>query len=280
MFHDLQKIHARPEPFAHESTADLWTDAHVSAQMLACHLDPVSDLSSRQAGFIERSARWIVEQFELGPGKHAADFGCGPGLYTTRLAASGAAVTGIDFSTRSIRHARDLATREGVAVEHVQADYLEFETDERFDLITMIMCDFCALGPENRHAMLVRFRHLLRPGGRLLFDVYSHRAFDERVEAVVHAPNLMDGFWASAPYFGFLDTFKYEAEKVVGDKYTIVEEAQTRTVYTWLQYFEPQALERELGEAGLAVDHLLGDVAGATFDPAAHEYAVIARPAV
>jgi 2-polyprenyl-3-methyl-5-hydroxy-6-metoxy-1,4-benzoquinol methylase len=33
-----------------------------------------------------------------------ADFGCGPGLYTEKLAERGATVTGIDFSENSIRH--------------------------------------------------------------------------------------------------------------------------------------------------------------------------------
>ncbi len=43
-----------------------------------------------------------------------ADFGCGPGLYATRLAQRQATVTGIDFSKRSIQYAQEVATREGL----------------------------------------------------------------------------------------------------------------------------------------------------------------------
>ncbi len=278
MFQRLQEIHRRPEPFAHPGAKDLWTDEHVSSRMLACHLDPDAELSSRRHAFIDRSARWMVEHFDLRAGRRVADFGCGPGLYTTRLAASGADVIGIDFSERSIRYARSLAMREGVRVEHVHADYLTFETDERFDLITMIMCDFCVLGPKQRQGLLERWREFLRPGGAVLFDVYSIPAFEARHESSTCAPNLMDGFWSSAPYFGFQSTFTYPDEKVVLDKYTIVEEDRTRVIHNWLQYYAPEALERELGRAGFDVDRLLGDVAGGPFDATQPEYAVLARP--
>lgn len=66
-------------------------------------------------------------------------------------------MTGIDFSERSIRYARELALRQGQLVEHVHADYLDFETDERFDLITMITCDYCALSREQRLGLLDTF---------------------------------------------------------------------------------------------------------------------------
>jgi len=277
MFRQLQEINARPAPFEHYTAADLWTDEHTSKRMLAYHLDGSSDFSSRRHDFIDRSVRWIVSRFELDETKRVADFGCGPGLYTTRVAASGTDVTGIDFSERSIRHARELAQRQRLNIDHVHADYLEYETPKRFHLITMIMCDFCALGPEQRRTMIDKFFALLEPEGAALFDVYSLRAFDEREQASIYAPNLLDGFWSSEPYFGFLNTFKYDADKVVLDKYTIVEETRTRVVYNWLQYYDRDALRAEVEQSGFVVEEFVGDVAGATFDPEALEFAVIAK---
>jgi len=242
MFRQLQEINTRPAPFEQCTVADLWTDEHTSSQMLAFHLDGSVDLSSRNTEFIDRSARWIVSRFDLDQSKCVADFGCGPGLYTTRLAASGAAVTGIDFSDRSLRYARESSERQSLSVEYVHADYLEYETSRRFDLIAMIMCDFCALSPPQRRTMLDKFLALLKPGGSVLLDVYSLHAFDEREEIATYAPELLDGFWCSKPYFGFLNTFKYQAEKVTLDKYTIVEETRTRVIYNWLQHFDREAL--------------------------------------
>jgi len=74
-----------------------------------------------------------------------------------------------------------------------------------------------------------------------------------------------------------LNTFKYEEEKVVLDKYTLIEASRTRTVYNWLQYFSPEVLEKEFVECGFTVDRLYSDVAGSTFDPAMTEIAVVAK---
>ena len=104
MFQKLTEINTRPAPFGHYSAADLWTDEYTSSKMLAFHLNGSIDLSSRKTEFIDRSARWIVSRFGLNEKKSVADFGCGPGLYTTRLAASGATVTGIaQYVARRLR---------------------------------------------------------------------------------------------------------------------------------------------------------------------------------
>jgi 2-polyprenyl-3-methyl-5-hydroxy-6-metoxy-1,4-benzoquinol methylase len=277
LYSHLHEISRRPAPFERYTAPELWTDEHVSSRMLAHHLDGSSDVSSRKTEFIEESVAWIVRRFGLSEGVSVADFGCGPGLYTIRLAASGADVTGVDFSERSLRCAREHARTRGMSIDYVCVNYLDYESDRRFDLITLIMCDFCALSPDQRRVLLDKFRAHLKPGGALLFDVYSLCAFDAREEQARYAPNLLDGFWSSAPYFGFLNTFKYEAEKVVLDKYTILEERRVRTIYNWLQYFSVEMLRGEIESRGLLVDDILDDVAGAPMDPGAHEFAVVAR---
>ncbi len=166
MFDELEAIYARPEPFGFYTADELWTDEHTSAQMLAYHLNDEVDLSSRSGAFIDRSVEWIVSHLGVGKGTRIADFGCGPGLYTTRLARRGAVVTGIDFSKRSIDHARKAAAAEGLSIRYINESYLELDLDGRFDLVTMIMCDFCALSPEQRRTMLRKFDGLLEPGAR------------------------------------------------------------------------------------------------------------------
>jgi len=60
------------------------------------------------------------------------------------------------------------------------------------------------------------------------------------------------------------------------DKYDIVTETGTSTYYNWLQCFDPPDLGSELEAAGLEIQELLGDVAGATYDALAPEFAVVA----
>ena len=167
LFHELEKINARPEPFAFYTTRDLWTDEHTSRQMLTFHLDDSIDVSSRNSQFIDKSVNWIASRFGLSAGSTVADFGCGPGLYATRLAERDAKVTAIDFSERSIRYAKAVAMERVLSIDYVHCNYLDFETEERFDLILMIMCDFCALSPTQRKSMLDKFATLLKPDGQI-----------------------------------------------------------------------------------------------------------------
>jgi SAM-dependent methyltransferase len=202
------------------------------------HLDGSVAISSGTAQFIEASTGWAVEKFNLAGGAAVLDLGCGPGLYTQRLARAGANVTGVDFSSRSIAYARDAAARDGLKVDYVNGDYLTWESEGRFALIMMIMRDYCALAPAQRLALAGKVAHLLEPGGAFLFDVDSMVALE---------------------------------------KFAIVEADRTRTIYNWVQHFSPESLAAELDHAGLEVETVLGDVAGRPYDPRSSEFAVIAR---
>lgn len=277
MFGELEKINERPEPFQFYTASDLWTDEHTSKQMLSFHLNQAIDLSSRKAEFINRSVEWIASEFNIGSETYLADFGCGPGLYTSRLAKRGASVTGIDFSQSSIEYGKEIAAREQLNISYVNQNYLDFDTEERFDLVLMIMCDFCALSPTQRKKILDIFHKILKPSGSVLLDVYSLAAFEQREETATYELNQLNGFWSPHKYYGFLNTFKYNKEKVVLDKYTIIESERTRYVYNWLQYFTPENLESEFVDAGFAIKGIYSDVAGTPYDQQSREFAVIAN---
>ena len=273
----IEQINQRPEVFGHYTARDLWDDDYISEKMLAFHLNAETDVSSRNRSFIERSVKWIVSHFNLQKGSMVADFGCGPGLYTERLAQHGCDVTGIDFSHRSIEYAKNSADKNGLSINYVNQNYLSFETEERFDLILMIMCDFCALSPEQRRTILSKFSRLLKPQGKVLFDVYSLVGYNERQEESRHEVNLLDGFWSPDRYDGFLNVFKYDKEKVILDKYTILQNNKTRVIYNWLQYFSPESLREEVKETGFVIKNIFADVAGSPFKADGKEFAVVVR---
>ncbi|MDM8526129.1 methyltransferase domain-containing protein [Desulfococcaceae bacterium HSG8] len=277
MFKNLEEINSRPEPFQYYTADLLWTDKHTSEQMLTFHLNESVDLSSRNINFIDRSVEWIVSHFGIDENTKIADFGCGPGLYTTRLAEKKADVTGIDFSENSVRYAKGVATQKGLHINYINENYLTFETEKRFDLIMMIMCDFCALSPGQRKTMIRKFYKLLAPGGSVLLDVYSLNAFNRKKEAAIYERNLLNGFWSSENYYGFMNTFKYEEEKVILDKYTIIEKSRTCVVYNWLQYFSQESLRREFEENGFKIERIFSDVAGKAFSPKSLEMAIVAK---
>jgi 2-polyprenyl-3-methyl-5-hydroxy-6-metoxy-1,4-benzoquinol methylase len=189
MFKELKEINTRPSPFQFYTADELWADEHTSKQMLEYHLNEEIDVSSRNKNFIESSVAWIVSHFGVDKNTEIADFGCGPGLYTIRLAQRGADVTGIDFSKNSIEYAKGVAEQKGLKINYVHKNYLNFDTPDRFDLIIMIMCDFCALSPGQRKTMLSRFHSLLKPGGSVLLDVYSLNTYNQKEESATYELN-------------------------------------------------------------------------------------------
>jgi 2-polyprenyl-3-methyl-5-hydroxy-6-metoxy-1,4-benzoquinol methylase len=277
MFGELKKINLRPAPFQFYTADELWTNDHTSKKMLEYHLNESIDAASRNKDFITNSVEWIVSHFGVDSKTEIVDFGCGPGLYTTMLAERGANVTGIDFSENSISYAKNIAVTKRLNIEYVKANYLEFETEHRFDLILMIMCDFCALSPEQRTRLLSKFKSTLKPNGSVLLDVYSLNSFDQREEAASYELNQLRGFWSPDDYYCFVNSFKYEKEKVSLDKYTIIEESKDRTVYNWLQYYSIDSLREEFEGSGFGIEEIYSDVAGAELSNESPEMAIIAK---
>jgi len=274
---DLQLINQKPEIWSQYTAETLWNDPHISKQMLDLHLNENVDPASRKKEFIDNSLSWITDKFYIKNDIHIADFGCGPGLYAIPFAIKGAQVTAIDFSKRSISYAQESAKSSNVSVEFINENYLDFKTSKRFDLITMIYCDFCALSPLQRKKLLSTFNEILADNGSILLDVFSLSSYRNREEEAVYSENLMEGFWSGNDYYGFANTFKYDIEKVICDKYTIFEENKTWQVFNWLQYYTIDSLNKECRDNGFQISEFFGDVKGSPHTEQSNEIAVILK---
>lgn len=277
MFNQLQKINQRPEPFSVYTAEELWTDPYTSQQMLQYHLNEDVELASRSKSTIEKTVAWLQQRFNIGNTTHIADFGCGPGLYSSRLAELGARVTGIDFSANSIDYARGEAEKQNLDIDYRRLNYLDFVSNERFDLICMIFCDFCALSPDQRQQLLGIFHRHLADGGALFLDVWSLAAYAEREEQAIYELNQLHGFWSAKDYYGFVNTFKYDNEKVVLDKYSLFEADRTRTIYNWLQYYSLESLTTEFADNGFNILESYADTTGAPLQEDSPAMAVVAK---
>lgn len=268
---------ARPAPFAAFTTPELWDDPHISAQMLAFHLDPDAAPASRPHAFIDRSAAWVVDVLGLGGGSTVLDLGCGPGLYASRLARAGVTVHGIDVSRRSVAHARAVAAAEDLPATYTAGSYLDVELGGPYDAALLIYEDYCALSPDHRGALLRRTCDALLPGGALVMDVTAAPRFDLERAGVRHEADLDGGFWAEPAYEGTHERFTYPELRLVLDRYTIRKDGHERQFWNWLHCLTTAEVTAELAGAGFGSPEMFGDVAGAPFDPAAPSFAVVAR---
>lgn len=278
-FEVLSSLGQRPPLFSVSSTRTLWTDPHISENMLKWHLDPDAPLASGTHDTIDHTADWLARRLDIGAQTRLCDFGCGPGLYTTRWARDhGARVTGIDFSPRSIAYARETAARHGLEVTYHEADYLSVSLDHRFDVITLIFCDLCPLSPTQRQALYAVWRSHLEPGGRIALDVATLARFETLSEGMTAGSRLMDGFWAAGDYVGIHETMLYQTAGVSLDRYSIFEpDGRAWAVCNWLQHFSPDEIIAELEAAGFVIEGLYGNLTGSNLSSDSDEIGIIAR---
>jgi 2-polyprenyl-3-methyl-5-hydroxy-6-metoxy-1,4-benzoquinol methylase len=250
IFEELEKINERPEPFEFYTASDLWTDEYTSKQMLSYHLNEEVDLSSRNRVFIEKSVEWIASHFNIGPDTKIADFGCGPGLYTERLAEAGHRVTGVDFSANSIRHARASAAEKKLAIDYRGQNYLTLDAENEYDLVMMIFTDFGVLLPHDRTILLEKVHRALKPGGKFIFDVLNDRF---SMPASREWDMQEKGFWKDAPYLALSETFHYELEKVILSQHVVIDEKSELDVYRfWAHRFSDADVKGILSSMGFS----------------------------
>src|SRR5262245_31713047 len=110
---DLWQRATPPEPW-HEGDNIPWNGAAFSGGTLAEHLSQTHGAASRRSATIDRQVTWIHRTLLGGRPTTILDLGCGPGLYTSRLARVGHSCVGIDFSPAALAYARAIAAEERI----------------------------------------------------------------------------------------------------------------------------------------------------------------------
>ncbi|MCB2205828.1 class I SAM-dependent methyltransferase [bacterium] len=276
MYTTLYQFTQRPVPFSRSTARELWTRPHIARQMLTYHLNPETELASRSAGIIDGIVTSLDDRFSLN-GKRVCDLGCGPGLYTSRFAALGAEVTGVDFSRNSLEYAEKEAGRNGQEITYIHADYVEDALPGDFDLVTFIYYDYGVLSPEHRRHLLTKIHSMLRPGGYLALDALGMGSFSAKRETTAIEHRLMNGFWSEKDYIGLQRTLLYSDDAVSLDHYVIIEPGEHWEIYNWLQHFTPDHLADELEQAGFSIEAVNASLAGDALTDTSETIAVIAR---
>jgi SAM-dependent methyltransferase len=159
-----------------------WDDPAFSARMLREHLSQEHGRASRRFDEIDRHVRWIHEAV-LGstPGR-VLDLGCGPGLYTARLARLGHRCVGVDFSPASIAYAREEALRDSLRCEYHLRDIREFSSPPAFEAVLLLFGEWNTFAPADALGLLTGARRALVPSGALVLEVHRFDAVRSRGE--------------------------------------------------------------------------------------------------
>jgi ubiquinone/menaquinone biosynthesis C-methylase UbiE len=258
MIKNIYKSFERPSLWQ-KSSGPFWDDEHIAKQMLKAHLNPDSEAASRKHDFIQKSVEWI--RSNINEGSSLLDLGCGPGLYTKHFSKIGLDVTGIDFSKSSIAYAKSVDEK----TEYIYQNYLDIDYDEKFDVVTMIYCDYGVLPINDRTVLLAKIYRALKPGGKLVLDVYTSEKFKEQSECKTWTVFENGGFWSEDKHICFEAKYFYEAN-IVLRQYIIITDSSSKNYLIWDSVFTEESLTKEVEQAGFKATGLYGNVCGSKYN--------------
>lgn len=274
----IMQLQQKPAPFTPGEPL-FWDDPHISAQMLKWHLDPDNDIASRRPETIQRTVDWLVATLGLEAGDSVLDMGCGPGLYTARLAEKGLRVTGVDYSRRSIDYATQYANEQHLDISYRYQNYLTLEDENQYEAILLIYGDFCPLSPEQRAKLLGNVYRALKPGGYFVLDVTTpiHRQKHGNKNGWYATET---GFWKPGPHLVLEEGFAYPEQSIFLDQYIVIEASGQISVYrNWYQDFSHSTITAELEQAGFVVQNVWNDLLGTPFTEDTEWIGLVARKA-
>ncbi|MCG7971569.1 MAG: bifunctional 2-polyprenyl-6-hydroxyphenol methylase/3-demethylubiquinol 3-O-methyltransferase UbiG [Candidatus Thiodiazotropha taylori] len=140
-----------------EELASRWWDPH-------SEFKPLHEINPLRLGYIK--------EFTSLEGKEVLDVGCGGGILSESLAASGAKVTGIDMGEAPLQVARLHLLESGLEVnyERIPVEHLAEERPASFDLVTCMEMLEHVPDPASVVAACAK---LVRPGGQLFFSTIN-----------------------------------------------------------------------------------------------------------
>lgn len=263
------------KPALYEKGTDkFWDDEYISEQLLQLHLDPEVESASKTRETIEAEAAFIIKSTDMKKGMTVMDMGCGPGLYAKEFAKTGAMVTGIDLSHRSIDYANSNIKPEYPNTHFTVMNYLDMDSRNAFDVITLIYYDFCVLSAADQKRLLAKTRAALKDGGYFLFDIITeHMNLPDATSISI----CEKGFWAPKPYLEIMQPFWYEDPKTLGQQYLIVEEdGAARVIRFYNRLFSLKEITEMLNENGFRVQEVYENLKGDAAPLDSKTYGIIA----
>ena len=219
---DLSELVTRepPVPWSHGGKIP-WNDPEFSERMLREHLSQDHDLASRRSERIDAHVAGLHDSV-CSDGAAVLELGCGPGLYTSRLARLGHRCVGIDFSPASIEHARAQAERESLDCTYLLGDIREVDFPSGVDVVLLTYGEFNTFRPDDARTLLGRVWECLKPAGVLVLEVYDEWQVESlgRAEAAWHVAER--GLFSDEPYLCLKDSRWHEGVRASAERFTVI----------------------------------------------------------
>ena len=245
---DIIHRNLEPKPWA-EGEKIPWNDPDFSRRMLKEHLSQKHDAASRRTPIIKKHVDWIHNFVLDGKPSRVLDLGCGPGLYSARLAALGHTCRGIDFGPASIEYAVKHAPEN---CSYTLGDVRTTDFGSGYDLVMFIFGEFNVFKPKDARLILSKAYAALNPGGKILLEPHTFDAVYEIGNQPATWYSAEDKLFAEEPYLCLMESFWDEDLSVTIERYIIVDAAsgEVTRYSSSMQAYEDDELAEILTQVG------------------------------
>jgi len=116
----------------------------------------------------------ILHVLELRPGDRVLDLACGSGDHSRLLATRGLEVLGLEVAHSLVAYCRERAIEENLTgIRFEQGDMRGLAKGNHFDAVLLLSGSFGFFDEATNREVLARVAGALKPGGRLLVDVFD-----------------------------------------------------------------------------------------------------------
>jgi SAM-dependent methyltransferase len=218
---DLIKRRVPPDSWA-EGEKIPWHEPAFSARMLNEHLSQDHNAASRRSPIIDQHVNWIHTEVLANKATRILDLGCGPGLYTSRLAKKGHTCVGIDFAPASIAYARLQAEEGGLDCSYIEADIRQAEFESGYGLVMMVHGELNVFRPQETRMILEKARQAISGGGRLVIEVHTLEAVHALGEGS-QWHTAESGLFSDRPHLLLKEAYWDAGARVATERYYVVD---------------------------------------------------------
>lgn len=229
-----------------------WNDPVFSERMLQEHLSQEHDGASRRLQIIKRHVLWLHSVVLKKQSSKILDIGCGPGLYTERLSRLGHECVGVDYSPAAIRYARDMAQKERLNCQYLEADITESDYGSDFDLAYFLFGELNAFRPEQMRNIVARMGKALKPGGHLVLEMFTLDFLQQVGEKPDFTETVDKGLFSEKPYQRQTESQWFADELAAAERNVVTDSAtgDTRVYVNTLQGYQDKTYGQILRDAG------------------------------
>lgn len=273
IINQMKKLSIKP-PLFHKECGNIWTEEHISTQMLDSHLNPNFDGASRRNLIIEKTVEFLNMNV-LKNNSLILDLGCGPGLYAEKLCKNGHKITGIDFSQNTINYAKSSAKKKGLDIEYKCDNFLNLKYFEDYNVVMQVYGEINTFSDEERDKLFKIVYNALKPNGLFIFDVTTP-ALRKKCGLKKNWYISEGGFWREKTHIVLEEGFQYNND-IWLDQYIVADDEGVQVYRNWFHDYTVETISEIIQNCGFKIIDMMGSLTGECLKEDCEWIAIIAQ---